>query len=109
MPIRPLHDGIIVKTDPQKRMEGRIHLPDSKQPRVMTGVVQRVGNGRLFVDGVYVPAELKVGERVVFFTAVKEGGTFKDIVRQFLEDGNIIMDHRDVLFVIEGDEIPDLA
>ena len=108
MSIRPLHDGLIVQLDPQPRQVGMIHLPDSKEPRVMTGVVQRVGRGRHYVDGVYIPAELKEGDRIAFLTAVKDGSIFRAVSKK-LEEGQVLMDHRDVLFVIEGDKIPDLG
>lgn len=107
MRVRPLHDGLIIKPDPLKRQIGLIHLPDTKDPRVMTGVVQCVGKGRRYADGVYLSTEVKEGDRVVFLTAVKEAGVFRDIARKF-DDGQFLIGERDVLFVVEGDEIPEV-
>jgi len=106
MKIRPLHDGVIVRPDRPKRTIGSIILPDTKEPRVMTGVVERVGDGRLFIDGAFRPVEVAVGERVAFLTAVRDAGVFRDVARK-LED-SLLIGERDILFVIEGDDIPEL-
>lgn len=106
MKIRPLHDGVIVQPDRPKRTIGSIALPDTKEPRVMTGVVERVGDGRLFIDDVFRPVEVAVGERVAFLTAVRDAGVFRDVARK-LED-RLLIGERDILFVIEGDDIPEL-
>ncbi len=106
MILRPLHDGVLVKPDKPKRQVGLIHLPDSMEPLNMTGVVQRVGGGRRYVDGVYKPTSVQVGERVCFRTAVRDAGVFRDITRRL--EGEILIGERDILFVIEGDEIPEI-
>lgn len=72
----------------------------------MTGVVQRVGDGRRFIDDTFRPVQVAVGERVAFLTAVRDAGVFRDIARKF-EDCFLIQE-RDILFVVDGDEIPEL-
>lgn len=110
MAVRPLHDGLIIRPDTQPRKIGRIILPDNREPRVMTGVVVRAGKGRHYVDGVYLPVDVEEGERVAFLTAVKENGTQRMVARRLERDGEelLLLDQRDVLFAIEGNEIPEL-
>jgi co-chaperonin GroES (HSP10) len=97
----------MVKPDERKRNIGLIRLPDSIESRVMTGVVQRVGTGRTYIDGPYYPVEVKVGERVAFLTAVRDAGVFRDIYRKF--EDQFLIGERDILFVIEGDDIPEVT
>ena len=116
MKLRPLHDGIVVTPDPPKRKVGRIHLIDSKAPRVMTGTVVRTGKGRLYPKGPrteerYKPCELKTGDRIAFLTAAKEGSNSKG-VRARLDTEDFLLGERDALFVIElepGEEVPEIT
>lgn len=116
MKLRPLHDGIVVKPDPPRRKVGHIHIPDLREPRVMTGVVIRTGKGRLYPAGPrteerYVPCELKPGDHIAFLTASKEGSNAKGVQARLGTD-DFLLGERDALFIIEledGEEIPEIT
>jgi chaperonin GroES len=95
MPIRPLHDRLIVKRlDEEEKTKGGIIIPDTAKEKPIEGKVIAVGNGRVNKDGKKIPLEVKKGDRILF---AKYGGTEVKI------DGeeHLIMREEDVLGIIE--------
>lgn len=67
-PIRPLDDRVVVKpTEPVKKSEGGILLPDSAQEKSYKGIVVRVGPGALDrKTGQRDMGNLKPGDLILF-------------------------------------------
>ena len=95
MPVRPLHDRIIVKrVDEETTSKGGIIIPDTAKEKPQEGRVVAVGPGRT-EDGKLIKLNVKKGDRILF---AKYAGT------EITLDGeeHIIMRQDDVLGVIEG-------
>ncbi|OPH33872.1 co-chaperonin GroES [Moraxella lacunata] len=94
MPIRPLHDRIVVRrTEEEQKTAGGILLPGSAQEKPQQGEVTAVGNGQLTDNGVR-PLDVKVGDKVLF--GQYAGQTVKVDGEELL-----IMKESDVLGVLE--------
>ncbi|MBF0450911.1 MAG: co-chaperone GroES [Candidatus Magnetomorum sp.] len=95
MSIKPLQDRILVqRVEEESKTKGGIIIPDSAKEKPIEGKVIAVGSGKVKEDGVRVPMELKVGDKILFG---KYSGTEVKI------DGEeyLIMREDDVLGVIE--------
>ena len=95
MPVRPLHDRIIVKrVDEETTSKGGIIIPDTAKEKPQEGRVVAVGLGRT-EDGKLFKLDVKTGDRILF---AQYAGT------EITLDGeeHIIMRQDDVLGVIEG-------
>ena len=95
MPVRPLHDRIIVKrVDEETTSKGGIIIPDTAKEKPQEGRVVAVGPGRT-EDGKLIKLDVRKGDRILFS---KYAGT------EIKLDGeeHIIMREDDVLGVIEA-------
>ena len=95
MPVRPLHDRIIVKRiDEETTSKGGIIIPDTAKEKPQEGRVVAVGPGRT-EDGKLIKLDVRKGDRILFS---KYAGT------EIKLDGeeHIIMREDDVLGVIEA-------
>ena len=95
MPVRPLHDRIIVKRiDEETTSKGGIIIPDTAKEKPQEGRVVAVGPGRT-EDGKLINLDVRKGDRILFS---KYAGT------EIKLDGeeHIIMREDDVLGVIEA-------
>ena len=95
MPVRPLHDRIIVKRiDEETTSKGGIIIPDTAKEKPQEGQVVAVGPGRT-EDGKLIKLDVRKGDRILFS---KYAGT------EIKLDGeeHIIMREDDVLGVIEA-------
>jgi chaperonin GroES len=86
--IRPLHDGIVVKPDPQVK-HSLFVLPDSALDDVRTGTVVAVGTGKRLPNGGIRPIMVAVGDRVHY------SGT---IDTEF--DGHLLMKDGDLIGLV---------
>jgi chaperonin GroES len=95
MKLRPLNDRILVKrVEEETKTKGGIIIPDTAKEKPAEGKIVAVGVGALNNDGVRVPLEVKVGDRILFG---KYGGQeIKVEGEEFL-----IMSEQEVLCVIE--------
>jgi chaperonin GroES len=66
MPIRPLHDRLIVRRIEASAQSGRIIIPDSAKEKPQQGTVVAAGNGRYTDDGARVPLDVKAGDLILF-------------------------------------------
>ena len=67
MNIRPLHDRVVVKREPEERKSpGGIVIPDTAGEKPTFGRVLAVGQGKVLDNGQARPLEVKVGDRVLF-------------------------------------------
>lgn len=67
MPIRPLHDRVLVRRlEEAEQKVGGIIIPDSAKEKPQQGEVIAVGNGKLLENGERVPLDVKAGDRILF-------------------------------------------
>jgi len=95
MKLRPLNDRILVKrVEEETKTKGGIIIPDTAKEKPAEGKIVAVGVGALNNDGVRVPLEVKVGDRILFG---KYGG------QEIKVEGKeyLIMSEQEVLCVIE--------
>jgi chaperonin GroES len=95
MKLRPLNDRILVKrVEEETKTKGGIIIPDTAKEKPAEGKIVAVGVGALNPDGVRVPLEVKVGDRILFG---KYGG------QEIKVEGEeyMIMSEQEVLCIIE--------
>ncbi|NCA18291.1 MAG: co-chaperone GroES [Actinobacteria bacterium] len=92
--IKPLEDRIVVKpSDAEQTTASGLVIPDTAKEKPQEGEVVAVGPGR-FDDGVRVPMDVKVGDRVMYS---KYGGT--EVKLKGTE--YLVLSARDILAIIE--------
>ena len=85
--LKPLGDRIIIKpTAAEEITKGGIVLPDTAKEKPREGEVIAVGPGKVQDNGVKVPMDVKVGDKVMYSryggTEVKVGADEYVILRQ---------------------------
>jgi chaperonin GroES len=96
MKFRPLGDRVVVKrVQEDVKTAGGIIIPDSAQEKPQEGEIVAVGPGARDEMGERIPAEVKVGDRILFG---KWSGTEVKIDGQDL----LIMKESDIMGVLEG-------
>lgn len=106
MNVRPLHDVLIVELEPvRETTSGGLIVPATVSPSIRTGRVLRAGPGRAWkpLEGgkkVFWPMDVRVGERVAFFTANLEHKQGRQIC-YVLGDNEALLRETDVLFVVD--------
>lgn len=96
MPIRPLHDRVIVKRlEEERKTAGGIVIPDSATEKPVRGKILAVGNGKVSDNGQVRALEVKVGDTVLFG---KYSGTEVKIDGEEL----VVMREDDIMGIIEG-------
>ena len=94
MYIKPIGDKVVIKPIAVEEVtKSGIVLPGSAQEKPQQGEVIAVGDG-IYQNGVKIPMELKVGDRVVY-------GTFGGIDVKLNNEEVIIMSEKDVLIVLQ--------
>ena len=67
MKIKPMNDRVLVqRVEEEQKTAGGIFIPDTAKEKPQEGKVIAVGPGKLGDDGKRVPAEVKVGDRILF-------------------------------------------
>ncbi len=67
MPLRPLHDRVIVKRlDNERKTASGIVIPDNAAEKPDQGEVLAVGPGKKTDDGKLIAVDVKVGDKVLF-------------------------------------------
>lgn len=94
MNIKPIGDKVVIKPIAVEEItKSGIVLPGSAQEKPQQGEVIAVGDG-IYQNGVKIPMELKVGDRVVY-------GKFGGIDVKLNNEEVIIMSEKDVLIVLQ--------
>ena len=97
MNIRPLHDRIVVKREPEDRKSpGGIVIPDTASEKPTFGQVIAVGQGKVLESGEVRSLDVQVGDRVLFG---KYSGTEVKVDNEEL----VVMRESDVMGVVEKD------
>jgi len=96
--VQPIGENILIRRDnAEEKSRGGILIPETDRPKPTRGKVIAVGNGRRSEDGVIVPSQVKVGDRVAF---TLHGHT--DICIEGTE--LLLVKETNIFCVIEGDE-----
>ena len=95
MPVRPLHDRILVKRaeEGEQKSIGGIIIPDTAKEKPQRGTVVAVGEGKKDDNGKRIPVDVKENDEVLFG---KYAGTEVKIDGEEL----LIMHESDILGVI---------
>ena len=94
MNIKPIGDKVVIKPIAvEETTKSGIVLPGSAQEKPQQGEVIAVGDG-IYQNGVKIPMELKVGDRVVY-------GKFGGIDVKLNGEEVIIIAEKDVLVVLK--------
>jgi chaperonin GroES len=93
--IRPLHDRVVVKREPQEqRSAGGILIPDTAGEKPTFGKVIAVGQGKILENGQTRAVDVKVGDRVLFG---KYSGTEVKVDNEEL----VVMREDDVMAIVD--------
>jgi chaperonin GroES len=93
--IRPLHDRVVVKREPQEqRSTGGILIPDTAGEKPTFGQVVAVGQGKILENGQTRAIDIQVGDRVLFG---KYSGTEVKVNNEEL----VVMREDDVMAVVD--------
>lgn len=68
MPVRPLHDRILVKRaeEAEQKSSAGIIIPDTAKEKPQKGTVVAVGEGKKDDQGKRIPVDVKEGDEVLF-------------------------------------------
>ena len=67
MPIRPLHDRVLVKRiEQEEKTTSGLVIPDTAKEKPQQGKVIAVGDGKMLENGERVPVDVKPGDRILF-------------------------------------------
>ena len=100
---RPLNDWALIKVEEVPKVSDIIVAPENMPRPIRKATVVKVGPGRHYRDGVYIPCGVKPGDRIVFFAAVLDTKQGKTVIHS-LPDGYSLVREVDILIVIdEGD------
>jgi co-chaperonin GroES (HSP10) len=105
--IRPFQDFVLVKVDPPEQVSDTIVMPNVDHAPLRKATVLRVGPGRRRLkhrgkkDMVYIPTQVKPGDRVVFFAAAMGTKQGKQLAYSLPEDEALVRED-DILFTFNG-------
>ena len=67
MKMKPLADRVVIKPSPaDEKTKGGIILPDTAKEKPVIGEVVAVGPGKVTEEGIKIPLEVKVGDKVLY-------------------------------------------
>jgi len=94
MAIKPLADRVVVKpSNPEEKSSGGIILPDTAKEKPQEGKVIAVGPGKVSENGIKIPMELKVGNKVLY-------GKYSGTEVKIDGEDHLIMRESDVLAIL---------
>ena len=100
MPVRPLHDRVLVKRadeEEEQKSSAGIIIPDTAKEKPQRGTVVAVGEGKKDDDGKRITLDVKAGDEVLF-------GKYSGTEVKIDGDELLIMHETDILGVIESDK-----
>ena len=111
MNVRPLHDWVVVKLEPEQVPSTILAIPDTHDEVVRKGVVLAVGPGFELSNGVRDPVGVAPGDKVCFARWHQEHRSGKAQVDAMKEMGIelgasvVLVRRNDILFAYEGDAL----
>ena len=95
MPVRPLHDRILVKRaeESEQKSSAGIIIPDTAKEKPQRGTVVAVGEGKKDDNGKRIAVDVKEGDEVLF-------GKYAGTEVKIEGEENLIMHETDILGVL---------
>ena len=91
--LTPIGDRVVIKPAPEEtKTKSGIVLPDAAKEKPSEGTVVAVGTGRTLDNGIRIPVEVKVGDKIIYS---KYGGSEVKIENEEY----IILAERDILAI----------
>jgi chaperonin GroES len=92
---RPLHDRVVVRRlAGEEKTKGGIIIPDTAKEKPQEGKVIAAGNGKVGGDGMRIPMDVKVGDRILF-------GKYSGSDVKLDDEEYLILREEDVLAILE--------
>jgi len=93
--LKPLGDRIVLKiVEQEEKTRGGILLPDTAKEKPQKGKVLAVGTGKVLDNGIKVPLDVQVGDKVIF-------GQFSGTEIKLEGEEYLIVSERDILAVVD--------
>lgn len=65
--LTPIGDRVVVKPEPEEqKTRSGIVLPDTAKEKPSEGTVVAVGTGRILDNGLKIPVEVKIGDKIIY-------------------------------------------
>lgn len=107
--IRPLQDNVIVEI--LKPVEKWLVKLSTWNNETLLGKVLSVGPGKVNKKGVLIPVGVSPGDVVAFnryYASHQTGQKLKEVLNRELGDNTGSLKEQDILFVVDGDNLPDV-
>lgn len=107
--IRPLHNNVIVELlKPARKWLVQLSTWNNE---TLLGRVLSVGPGKVNKKGVLIPVGVSPGDVVAFnryYASHQTGQKVKEVLQRELGDNKGSLKGEDILFVVDGDKLPDV-
>ncbi len=91
MSVKPLEDRVLIKpSDPDKKTESGIYLPESAKEKPIQGKVIAVGPGKLLDNGERVKPSVRKGDTVVFGKYAGTEIEIKNVTHMIMRESELV-------------------
>ncbi len=91
MSVKPLEDRVLIKpSDPDKKTESGIYLPESAKEKPIQGKVIAVGPGKLLDNGERVKPSVRRGDTVVFGKYAGTEIEIKNVTHMIMRESELL-------------------
>ncbi len=91
MSVKPLEDRVLIKpSDPDKKTESGIYLPESAKEKPIQGKVIAVGPGKLLDNGERVKPSVRKGDTVVFGKYAGTEIEIKNVTHMIMRESELL-------------------
>ena len=91
MSVKPLEDRVLIKpSDPDKKTESGIYLPESAKEKPIQGKVIAVGPGKLLDNGERVKPSVRRGDTVVFGKYAGTEIKIKNVTHMIMRESELL-------------------
>ncbi len=91
MSVKPLEDRVLIKpSDPDKKTESGIYLPESAKEKPIQGKVVAVGPGKLLDNGERVKPSVRKGDTVVFGKYAGTEIEIKNVTHMIMRESELL-------------------
>ncbi len=91
MSVKPLEDSVLIKpSDPDKKTESGIYLPESAKEKPIQGKVIAVGPGKMLDNGERVKPSVRKGDTVVFGKYAGTEIEIKNVTHMIMRESELL-------------------
>ncbi|MCZ6446400.1 MAG: co-chaperone GroES [Planctomycetota bacterium] len=91
MSVKPLEDRVLIKpSDPDKKTESGIYLPESAKEKPIQGKVIAVGPGKMLDNGERVKPSVRKGDTVVFGKYAGTEIEIKNVTHMIMRESELL-------------------